>query len=348
MPSVQTGAFNMLLNRNRLPIPLLAAIHGVEVSNEINVPGMFSFQLNMVSPQGNWQGANLDTFQPGDQVTIQMGLEKLSTLIHGEISAIDPNFDSSYSVATISGFDVMARLRFGNATRIYKNRNENEIAADVASNVKVDIRTPGLPIALNDCVWQRQQSNYQFLLSRAELIDYELVVDNSTLVYRPSAAGLSPVKTLGFPRDLKSVKLRLRVPTEGSVVTVMGFDPATNKVITADSDPNRVRVRMGGSEAGYQFGDDFPSSAIHITDLTLDKVEALQARADAAYLQNLNGFIEGDADLLGDPALVAGVNIKLTGLSKRFDGIYYVLASKHSYDDSSGYHTSLTLRRTGA
>ncbi|WP_266168305.1 phage late control D family protein [Dyella subtropica] len=343
----ETAAFQLLLNGKPLPTSLLAAVHSVEVSNEINVPGMFSFKFNMLSQKGNWQGADLDTFKPGDKVSIQMGIGQPKPLITAQIYSIDPHFDA-YSVATVSGFDTMAKLRFGNHTKMFKERNENQIATEVAESSRVRIETPGSPVTLNACVWQRQQTNYRFLLSRCELLNYELVVNDMTVLFRPSAEGLSPVKSLAFPRDLKRVSLRLRVPTEGSTVQMLGFDPATNKVVSAQSNPNLVRARMGGSESGYDFIDAFPSAAITVTDPTLTTVEALQARANAEFMQNLNRFIEGDAELEGDPTLVAGVNIRLTGLSQRFDGIYYIRSSKHSYDDSTGYHTTLQLRRTGA
>lgn len=343
----ETGAFRLLLNRQPLPLSLQAAISAVEVSNEINVPGMFNFKFNMLSQQGNWQGADLDLFKPGDQVGVQMGLGQPRTLLTGQIYAIEPNF-AEYSVATVSGFDAMAKLRFGNHTKVYKGMDENRIARDVANTSRVDLRTPGVPVTLNACVWQRQQTNYHFLLGRCALINHELVVDEATVLFRPSAEGLSPVKSLAFPRDIRRVDLRLRVPTEGSTVQMLGFDPATNKPISARSNPNTVRARMGGSESGYDFIDAFPDAAINITDPTIAKVQSLQARADAEYMQNLNRFIEGELELEGDPDLNAGVNVRLTGLSRRFDGIYYVRSSRHYYDDATGYRTTLQLRRTGA
>jgi uncharacterized protein len=343
----ETGAFRLLLNRQPLPLSMQAAISSVEVANEINVPGMFSFKFNMLSQQSNWQGVDLDLFKPGDQVGVQMGLGQPRTLITAQIYAIEPNF-ADYSVATVSGFDVMAKLRFGNRTKVYKGMDENRIARDAASSSRVDLRTPGAPVTLNACVWQRQQTNYHFMLGRCALINYELVVEETSVVFRPSAEGLSPVKSLAFPRDIRRVDLRLRVPTEGSTVQMLGFDPATNQPISARSNPNTVRARMGGSESGYDFLDAFPDAAINVTDPTITKVQALQARANAEYMQNLNRFIEGELELEGDPDLNAGVNVRLTGLSRRFDGIYYVRSSRHYYDDASGYRTTLQLRRTGA
>nr|WP_063573892.1 phage late control D family protein [Luteibacter rhizovicinus] len=343
----ETGAFRLLLNRQPLPLSMQAAISSVEVSNEINVPGMFNFTFSMLSQLGNWQGADLDLFKPGDQVGVQMGLGQPRTVLTGQIYAIEPNF-AEYSAATVSGFDAMAKLRFGNHSEIYSGIDENRIARKVADAARVDLSTPGPPVMLNETVWQRQQNNYHFLLGRCALINHELVVDGTTVVFRPSAEGLSPVKSLAFPRDIRRVDLRLRVPTEGSTVQVLSFDPATNKPISARSNPNTVRARMGGSESGFDFIGAFPDAAINITDPSLTKVQALQSRADAEYMQNLDRFIEGELELEGDPDLNAGVNVRLTGLSRRFDGIYYVRSSRHHYDDATGYRTTLQLRRTGA
>ncbi|QAU25014.1 phage late control D family protein [Dyella sp. M7H15-1] len=344
---VETAAFQILLNGRPLANNLSSAITAVEVSNQLNVPGMFSFTFNLMSPQGNWQGVDLETFKPGAKVEVQLGIGQPKSLIKGQIYAIDPSF-GPYSSATVSGFDAMARLRFGNHTRDYENMDENQIAITAAKSSQVKVVTPGAAVALNAWVCQSEQSNYDFILGRCKLIHYELVVSGTDVQFRPSAEGLSPVKTLSFPLNLHSVSLQLRVRTEGSSVKAVSFDPLTNQQIVAQSNPNTTRVKMGGSETGYDFSSDFPSASMALADYSITRVEALQAYANAEYLKNVGGFIEGSAELAGDPSLVAGVNVRLKGLSQSFDGIYYVQGSTHRYDLDSGYRTSLTLKRSGA
>lgn len=347
MPKVQTGAMSILREKSPLPMALVASIVTVEVQHEINLPAMFSFTMNMVSPSGNWQGANLDYFKPGDEITVKMGIDRLQTLIVGEITAIEPRF-GDYSTATIRGFDRMHRLQFGTTTKVFENLSDNDIVTQVARSAGVAVSARGSGTEINVYVQQRQQNNYQFLLKRAAQINHELLMDGTTLIFRPSGEGKSPVKTLTFPRDLDSIDLDLRIPTQGSSVTVHSFDPGTNKPISATSRSGSVQERMGGRENGYQMAGDFPDSAVSIEQLSITSVEALQVVADAQYQANLNRFIEGSANLVGDPDLVAGSNVKLSGLSQRFDGIYYIVSSTHTYGDTQGYATDVRLRRSGA
>lgn len=344
---VGTASFQILVNGKPLAMSLLSAVSAVEVSNQINVPGMFSFTFSLLSSLGNAPGAGLETFKPGAKVEVRMGADQPVSLIKGQIYSIDPSFSAS-STATVSGFDAMAKLRFGNHTRDFPEMDESEIATMAAKSSQVKLVTPGKPVTLNNWVCQSEQTNYDFILSRAKLIHYELVVDGDNVVYRPSAEGSGPVKTLNFPGGLKRASLQLRVPTEGSSVQAVSFDPLTNKQVSAQSNPNTVRTKMGGAETGYQYGSDFPSSDIVVADYSITSVEALQALADAEYLKNVSRFIEGDAELHGDPSLAAGMNIRLKGLSQSFDGIYYIQSSTHRYELDSGYHTVLKLRRSGA
>ncbi|MBI3284919.1 MAG: phage late control D family protein [Burkholderiales bacterium] len=347
MLSVQTGAFRILKNRSALPISVVAAIHNVQVQDEINVPAMFSFTLNMESSNGGWQDVDLDVFKPGDEITIFLGLNSLEQLISGDITAIEPSFSTSSSSATIRGFDRMYRLKFGTRTKTYEMLNDNEIVTEVAKSSSLTVQLKGNPGTINQYVVQNNVSNYRFLLGRCEQLNFELLMADTTLLFRPSAEGDSPVKTLQYPRDLSDVSLNLKVPTMGDEVTAVGYDIVSNKVIKAVAASGTPQDKMGGIETGYQAAVDFPSSGITLSCPDISNPGALQAVADAQYQSNLKNFIEGEASLVGDSQLVAGVNVKITGLSQRFDGIYYVTSSTHSYDDSTGYKTTIKLRRTG-
>lgn len=343
---VQTGVFKILCNRSALPVPVVAAIRDVQVTSEINVPSMFSFTLSAQSEQGAWQNVNLDTFKPGDEVSLFLGLDTAQELITGNITAVEPSF-AEYSTVTIRGFDHMYRLRFGTHTRTFENLSEGEIASQVARSCGLALEVQGQSGKINDWVLQNNQTNDAFLRQRSQMIDHELVMQGTTLVLRPSARGESPVRTLNYPRDLSQVSLNLRVPTEGEEVQVTGYDLESNQYITATASSGRPSDRMGGSRTGYQEAGDFPDSAIAIERPDIATVEALQEVAEAQYQRNLSRFIEGSASLQGDPDLVAGINIRLTGVSSRFNGTYYITQATHRYDDMTGYSTEIKLQRTG-
>ncbi|AMO95179.1 phage late control gene D family protein [Collimonas fungivorans] len=346
MPSVQTGGFRILKNRSALPTSVIAAIQSVRVEDEINIPTMFSFTLNIVSSGGAWQDVNLDIFKPGDEITVFLGLDSLQQMVSAEITAIEPHF-SDYSTATIRGFDRMYWLKFGTRTRTYLNLDDNEIVSQVARAAGLTVKLPGSPAMVNDYVLQNNSSDYDFLMRRCAQLNYELLMDDTTLVFRPSAEGESPVKTMNYPTDISDLKLSLKLPTMGKQVTVKGYDITSNKVLTAVASSGSSQDKMGGKESGYQLAQAFPDSDIQLERPDLSTPEALQAIANAQYKRNLNQFIEGSTSVLGDPDMVAGVNVKLSGLSQRFNGIYYITSSVHSYDVNEGYQTEFKLRRTG-
>ncbi|RKP46831.1 phage late control D family protein [Trinickia fusca] len=346
MSSVQTGGFRILKNRQALPTSVIAAIQRVDVENEINVPTMFSFKLNIVSAVGAWQDVNLDIFKPGDEVAVFLGIDELTQLVNGEITAIEPHF-SAYSTATIRGFDRMYWLKFGTRTRTYQKLSDSAIVAEVARNAGLSVKLSGNTGVINDYVLQNNLTDYDFLMLRCAQINYELLMDGTTLVFRPSAEGASPQRTLNFPLDASDVQLAMRVPTLGKQVTVTGYDVASNKVLTALTSSGTAQDKMGGKETGYELTQNFPDSSVRYERPNISTPEALQKVSAAQYQRNLGQFIEGSTSVLGDPNLVAGANVKLTGLSQRFNGIYYVTSSTHSFDLDEGYRTELKLRRTG-
>lgn len=345
--SVQTGVFRILRERAALPMALVAAIRDVQVVDEINLPSMFSFTLSARSERGSWQAVDLDVFSPGDEITIFLGLDSAQEMITGNVTAVEPSF-AEYSSVTIRGFDRMVRLRFGTHTRTFVGLGENEMVEQVARSAGLTAQLDGSPGTVNDYVLQNNQTNYDFLLQRCELLDYELLMNGTALVFRPSAEGTGPTRTLGYPRDLARIALNLKVPTQGDTVKVTGYDIETNQYISVESGAGGPAASMGGSRNGYQEAADFPDSAIAIERPDIRTPEALQEVADARYQRGLNSFIEGTASLKGDASLTAGVNLKLTGMSDRFNGTYYVTRSTHAFDDDTGYRTELDLRRTGA
>lgn len=336
---LHTGGFSVLRNQTALPPRIIGSIRNLTVQQEINVPATFSFTLTLV---GGETGGMLDTFAPGDEITILMGRDRLQRLIIGQITAIEPQF-GQFSTATIRGFDRMYRLYFGEQNAFYDVPTYGDVAAQVGSSVDLRVRVMGEAPDLPEPLTQKQQSNYNFLLELAAEIDYELVMDGVALVFRPPGQNAAPVRTLLFPRDLSSVDLNLRVPIAGAKVVVYGIDSATNEKLRVESEGSSVLAPMSNNKAV----DSFPSSAISEDHMDVGDVEALLVIANARRKTALKGLITGQATLTGDPTLVAGVTVKISGLSSIFDGPYYITNAVHTYDDDTGYQTTLTLERDG-
>lgn len=345
--SASVAKYLIELNGSKLSDEFNAAVEGVTVEDEINLPALFSIQMNMVNSQGGqWRGIDLSALKPGDKIKISLGLDQPEVLISGEITSLDANF-GEHSILDIRGYDMLHRLRMGTRNKVFLKKKDSDIAAEIA-------KEHGLTPTVDDTktvypyIFQNNQSNYEFLLERAASLDYELYADDKKLYFTKSRSVKSPeIKDLTFKMDFERVDLELRTLTRGSKVTVKGWDVKEKKEVEAVAKTGDETTKMGGKEAGFAL----TSKAVEETPILIpaenliDMNEA-KAMAAAAYNSRLREFISGEGMCWGNPQLKAGKTVKLLGLGDRFSGTYYIVSTAHKFD-KNGYTTTFKVKRTG-
>ncbi|WP_151735268.1 phage late control D family protein ['Paenibacillus yunnanensis' Narsing Rao et al. 2020] len=345
--STSVANYKIELNGSKLAAGLTAAVEGVTLEDEINLPALFSIRLNMVdSGNGMWRGIDLKTLKPGDKVKLSLGLDKAVPLISGEITSLDLNF-SEHSVLDIRGYDLLHRLRMGTRSKVFLKKKDSEIAAEIA-------KEHGLSPVVDDTatvhpyLFQNNQSNYEFLLERAALLDYELYADDKTMYFVKSRAQKAPtLPELSFKKDFERLNLELRTLTRGSKVKIRGWDVKEKKALEAEAKAGDETAKMGGKETGYAISaKGIEESPIAIMAENLLDMSEAKALASAAYNSRLRDFIAGEGMCWGNPQLRAGQTVKLLGMGERFSGIYYVVSTVHKLD-SKGYTTTFRVKRTG-
>lgn len=344
---IRVANYKIKLNGTELSRDLMASVEGVTVEDEINLPAMFFIKLNMVDYQNEkWRGIDLTTFKPGDKVNVSMGLDKAETMINGEITSLDLNL-GEHSYLELRGYDLIHRLRLGTRSKNFVNKKDSEIASEIA-------REHGLTPVVDDTktvypyIFQNNQSNYEFLLERAERIGYEIYTDDKTLYFIKSRAPkASDLDQLTYGKDFDQLALELRALTRGSKIEVRDWSPKDKKEIEAKAQKGDETTKMGGKESGFELSvKAFGDMPIAISSENLvDRSEA-QNVAQAAYNSLLQEFITGEGRCLGNPLLRAGKTVKLAGIGECFSGIYYIVSTVHTIN-SNGYTTIFKVKRTG-
>ncbi|MEK3836602.1 MULTISPECIES: phage late control D family protein [unclassified Paenibacillus] len=339
--------YKIELNGSKLSAELTAAVEGVTLEDELNLPAVFSIQMNMVNAgSGMWRGTDLTSLKPGDQLKLSLGLDQPEPMISGEITSLDLNF-AEHSVLDIRGYDLLHRLRMGTRSKAFLKKKDSDIAAEIA-------KEHGLTPVVEDTgtvypyLFQNNQSNYEFLLERAALLDYELFAADKKLHFVKSRSVKAPVlPEMSFKKDFERLNLELRALTRGSKVTLKGWDVKEKKELEAIAKSGEETTRMGGKEGGFSISTAAvgESPIVIMAENLLDMNEA-KVLAAAAYNSRLREFIAGEGMCWGNPKLRAGQTVKLMGLGERFSGIYYIVATVHKID-SKGYTTTFKVKRTG-
>ncbi|MFZ3058852.1 MAG: hypothetical protein WA102_03850 [Candidatus Methanoperedens sp.] len=343
---INVANFKLFLNGSELSRELLSAVEGVTLEDEINLPAMFTIKFNTVDFfKGAWRGVDLKTFKVGDIVKVFMGIDSTVEMMTGEITALDYTFgDSSY--VEIRGYDRLHRLRFGTMRRSFKDMKDSDIASKVASDASLspDVDDTG---TIQPYIFQNNQTNYEFLLERANRIGYEMLVDDKTFIFRKSQEDKTPEVTLQYGIDLLNFSARIKTLTEGSKIEVRGWNVKDKEEITSTATKGSEKSKMKGKESGYEMSEKaFTASLVSVVDdLIIDSKDA-ENIAKAKYNLNLQEFLTGEGICGGNPKIRAGKTIEIKGLGDRLSGAYYIASSIHSINEGA-YSTTFRVRRTG-
>lgn len=339
--------YKIKLNGTDFPQDLITAVEAVTVEDEINLPTMFRVQLNMVdSKNGKWRGIDLKTFKPGDKITVSIGLDKVETMVSGEITSLELNI-GKHSLLEIRGYDLLHRLRMGTRNKVFSKKKDSEIASEIA-------REHGLSPQVDDTktiypyVFQNNQSNYEFLQKRAAYLDFEVYADDKKLFFVKSRAPKAPeLPDFTYRKDFEELNLELRSLTRGSQVTVRGWDVKEKKEIEASAKKGDESTKMGGKESGFEISSKgIEESPVTVWVENLIDLSEGKSVAKAAYNSLLREFINGEGKCYGNPLVRAGKSVKLLGIDERFSGIYYIVSTIHNID-KAGYTTTFKVKRTG-
>ncbi len=348
-PAISSGSYLLMRNGS----PFSEYVESIRVTHELSAPAMFEFVLPVQSLRTPWVGMDLESIKPGDQIEISLGRQLPKPIVSGDVTMLWPQLNASPGAASkimVAGFDCMERLRFGTHTRTFENYSDSSIARSVAEGASIGfIRIEGPADKPIPYVLQDDESNYDFLSRRCAQRNYEMLVDGTTLVLRPSAEGLdATTPPLRYYKDFDRADLKLTVPRRGSTVTVHGYDLRSGEAFEGKAATPSLRQRMDGDQTGYDVADKvLPRSPISLQRSDIASHDRAQEVADAQRARGISAFISGTIKLCpGKDNLTAGKNIDLVGIGGVFDGLYYISKSVHTYERGE-YETELEVRRSG-
>jgi phage protein D len=189
-------------------------------------------------------------------------------------------------------------------------------------------------------VLQNNQTNLEFLQSRAHALGYLVFVDGKTL-------HVSPPKSDGDTVELKWAdtlhEFHPRMTTVGQVTasTARGWDPESKQAIVAKTSngngtPHVGEQRAPGALAQSAFNLEAP---LLTTNRPLRSQGEADRLAQAMLDRQTSRFIEADGSCAGNAKIVAGASIKVSAVGDRFSGTYLVTSAQHVYNAHDGYTT---------
>lgn len=339
------------MNGSPLAVDPEARVISVSVDEDVNLPSMFAIEVRGLDdrhPQIPW----LDDPQlsdVGSEVEVKLGYaDDLQPLLKGEITTLEPEFLANRLPSVIvRGYDRRHRLQRGQKTRSFLQQKDSEIASQIASEAGLTAQAEDTEITHN-YVLQANQTDLAFLQQRARAIQYEVVVDDKTLLFRPVSNADSEILTLTLDNGLLEFYPRLSSIGQVNEIKVQGWDVKNKKEVVGQSKSGDETSTMGGQTSGAVLVEQTFDTA---TGVISDRPIMTQAEADqiakATFNRSVLHFITGEGICRGRTDLRAGTVIKIDQIGQRFSGQYYVTTVSHRYGPR-GYYTHFTVRRTAS
>jgi len=323
----------------------------VVVDHHQHLPGMFAITFHDPSRDVLTQlGVHI-----GSTVTIKVtppGSSSPETLIKGEVTAFEAEYDATSLRTVLRGYDLSHRLHRGRRTETYKNVTDSDIARTVANRASLPIGQIDSTSGTFDHVSQANLSDWDFLKSRAREIGYELAMDDGKFQFRQPVQASNAPQTgdfqnhtdplqLVFGDDLIEFRPRVTSAEQVSTVKVRGWDPAAKQAVIGSANAGTVAT-AGVHDNSASLAGTFGSPTF--TTVTRPLGQQAQVDTAAASIAEMisSAVAEADGTAHGNPRLKAGKAVSIGVVGTQFGGQYTLSGTRHVFGPQ-GYRTHFAI-----
>jgi len=338
------------LNGSALSNEMEGLLEQVVVDHHQHLPDMFAITFH--DPDRDVLGKLNATI--GDTVTIKVTPPGGSpeTLIKGEVTGFEAEYGATRLRTVLRGYDMSHRLHRGRRTETYKNVTDSDIARTVASRANLTVGKIDSTSGTHDHVSQANQSDWDFLKSRAREIGFELAMEDGKFNFRqPIEASGAPQNgtyqnhsdplQLVFGDDLIEFRPRVTSAEQVNDVKVRGWDPVQKQAVIGSANAGTVAtdsLQDNPSSLANKFGGP--------TFTAVNRPLAQQAQVDGAAgsIAELisSAFAEADGLANGNPKLKAGTTVSVGVVGDKFSGKYTLTSARHVFGEQ-GYRTHFVI-----
>ncbi|MFO7583566.1 MAG: VgrG-related protein [Anaerolineales bacterium] len=320
----------------------MPSMFSITIQEKPDIPGIFPYIDNALMYR---LGAGVEISAKISDHQTQLPIS--NTIFKGEITAIEPIFsESGHAQLRIRGYDLGHRLTMGKKTRTFGDGNPiaptltdmqivSKIAAEYGLIPKVDMS--GLGGLMYHYVLQYNQSDWDFLWSRAQLIGYQVYVDGRALHFEPAGKQRGKPVSLSWQTDLS--RFEPRIVSLGAISKVGASNWDGNKKMSVKGSAsshvsNTVAtipgaVIPGSKQIAVAFMGQPEDNVINPGAGTPAIASAM---AKARFAEHESSFVRASGEVQGgSPNLVAGTVMAITNVGARFSGKYFATDARHLY-----------------
>lgn len=267
---------------------------------------------------------------PGNILDISLGYDGkdrpvFKGLIVKQALKVSANGDS---MLILDCKDAATKLTIGRHSRYFKDIKDSDAIAEIIGSYKAlsAVEIADTKITYPEIV-QYYATDWDFILSRAEMNGQIVLVDNDKFKVKPPTLKGNPLITLTYGSNLLEFEAEMDARSQYKAVKAQAWSYSDQALLEAEGKEPEVNVQ--GNLSGKQLANVIALEAWQLQHSGQLQTQELQAWADAQLLKSRLGKIQGRVKTRGYPDAQVDALIELKGVGKRFNGLAYVSGIRH-------------------
>lgn len=332
MSNTNTFTYNILVNGQVVPTDLL--IYSINIEKYVNrIPIAKIVVQDGDASSSNFENSSSALFTPGNIVSIEAGYDNFThQLFTGIVTGQSLKFfNSSAPMLEVECRHQAVKMAVGRKCATYENKKDSDIIADL-------IKAHGIAakVAATNTKWQKQVQYYatdwDFSLARAEANGMIVIALDGAIQVSAPDVNTKSIATLTYGQDILSFDANLNAIFQLNKVTATSWSPTTQKVVTGIKENSLVGAgNLSSKKLSAVLGIDNYQMQ---TSALLNNAD-LENWSSAQLTKSAYSKIQGEAKVMGNPAIVPGGYITLEGLGERFNGDHIVSGVVHEIIDGT-------------
>jgi Rhs element Vgr protein len=320
--------FAIRINGNVVPEEL--NVYSITIEQFINkIPTARITILDGDPSTGKFTASSSASFAPGNEIAIEAGYDCANrTIFKGIITQQSIRINEAIGAALeVECRDAAIKMTVGRKSLSFTAKKDSELISAIVnsySDVSVKIKP-------TETTWPQQVQYYatdwDFILSRAEANGLVVSVVNGQVSVAAPDATPKPVTTATYGDNIYEFSADLNSTSQLGSVKASAWDYKNQVVNTGQASNN---LGGPGNIASKKLAD-----VIGISDYILQTPVAIEDAdltgwCKAQLIKSEYSKIQGEVTIDGDPSLLPGTYITLSGVGDRFNGDHFISGVVHS------------------
>lgn len=282
-------------------------------------------------------------FAIGDMVEVEIddGDGTTASVLKAEITGLAIEADVRSTELVVTAYDKRHRLGNDLTVRVYLDSSYQDVILDVA-------RRKGLRAVVDESLRQpifkhiiEATTDLAFINDIARRTGMECVMEGEELRVHPRTSGSTVTLKLG--EALRSFDARYTATERPTGVTATGWDPASKRTVVGAGNNELTQSTNNVPITERPDPQPFGPRKADVWRGALTSVAESEAVAKGIARRMTSNELSGHGEALGNPNLVPGSLVEITGIDDKWNGSYYVTTVEHVYGRNDTYVTRFTV-----